>query len=67
MESPRISHSERLFSPPTGTHVLKRAESLAVRKTHVGNLLVTLPRFLRFLEGNLFRKSLTEFERSAQF
>ena len=36
------------------THVLKRTEVIAVRKTYQGSLLVILARFLRFLDGKFF-------------
>ena len=55
---------ERLFNLTRGKHVLKRAESHRCEVNTLGNLLAILARFLRFLKGFFFRKSLTESERS---
>ena len=58
MDFPRnklFTRGERLFNPPKREHVLKRDES---HRCEVNT------RFLRFLEGTHFGKSLTEYERN---
>ena len=47
--------------------MLKCIQVIAVRETYQGSLLITLPRFFRFLEGNFFTNSPTESERSDRF
>ena len=54
----------RLFNRPKRKHVLKRAESHRCEVNTFGIFACNFARFLRFLEGIHFRKSLTESERS---
>ena len=57
----------RFFNLPKRKHVLKRAESHRRDVNTVGIFAYNFSTFLRFLEGILFRKLLTESERSDRF
>ena len=47
--------------------MLKSTEVIVVREVYQGSLLVILACFVRFLEGNTFRKSFTKSEQSDRF
>ena len=54
----------RLFNPPKGKHVLKRAESHCCEVNTLGILACNFRTFLRFIKRTLFRKSLLKSEQS---
>ena len=58
---------ERLLNPTRGKYALKCVESHRCEENARGKLACNISTFLRFLEGNVFRKSLTESEWSDQF
>ena len=57
----------RLFNRTRGKQVLQRAESHHCAVNTLGKLAGNFSTFSRFLQGNFFRKSPTESERSDQF